>query len=50
MSARLKAVSVRILPYFQEEMMIQEDSNKLEKKIIVWREEKETDQEKLVNL
>ena len=31
---------VRILSYFQEEMMVQEDPNKLEKKMISWREEK----------
>ena len=33
-------VYVRILPYFQEEMIVQENPNKLEKKIIAWREEK----------
>ena len=33
-------IDVRILPYFQEEMMVQEDPNKLEEKMIAWREEK----------
>jgi len=36
----LAPVIVRILPYFQEEMMVQEYPNKLEKKMIAWREEK----------
>ena len=31
---------VKILSYFQEELMIQENPNKLEKKMIAWREEK----------
>jgi len=33
-------VDVRILPCFKEEMMVQEDPNKLKKKMIAWREEK----------
>ena len=37
---QVKIENVRILPCFQEEMMVQEDPNKLEKKMIAWRVEK----------
>jgi len=40
---------VRILPYFQEEMMVQEDPIEL-KKMMAWGRRREADQEKLVDL
>jgi len=37
---QVKVEIIRILSYFQEEMMVKEDPNKLEKKMIAWRAEK----------